>query len=53
MEDVKKIRSIINNLASGFFWGCTPQGYDYWNEVKNNLEEMLKNYCPHCGKDIT
>jgi hypothetical protein len=54
-KNVQKIISLLDSSSDTFYWIETPQGYNYWNDVFDNLKQ-IQNYkdkvCPHCGQKI-
>jgi hypothetical protein len=41
--DVKKLKEASEAIYSGFSWHLSPQGHEYWNEVRNNLLGLIRN----------
>ncbi len=37
-EVYSDISNVVSALRVAFFWGDSPEGYDYWNDLASNLE---------------
>lgn len=59
IEALKQIREMLN-MKHIIDWDTTPEGWDYWNHVDDNLAgiiELIKEQekygtCKHCNADI-
>ena len=47
-----RIREAAGILAVAFSWNKTPQGREYWSKVHENLYDLTKERCSHCGQEI-
>lgn len=43
-----QIDAAIEGIFSGFVWGDTLQGYEYWLAVVKNLEAIRDAHAPRC-----
>lgn len=39
--DPEEIMAALHSVTNAFAWGRTPQGFDYWQQVVNNLKSLL------------
>lgn len=42
----ERVIAAADNILSGFVWSFTPQGFDYWQQVYNNLKSLAESV-PH------
>lgn len=42
MQRVDDIRKAIDGIWCGFVWDKSPQGYDFWSNVVQELEKLAK-----------
>lgn len=49
------IEEIAQKIINSFVWSSTPQGATYWDNVYNNLREIVQEVrdCRYCGEQIT
>lgn len=40
--DPAEIMAALHSVTNAFAWGRTPQGFDYWQGVVDNLKGLLK-----------
>ncbi len=37
MSDLSHFRSTMDFILHGLYWSGSPQGYDFWSKVLNNM----------------
>ena len=41
---IESLNKCISNLSSAFLWDASPQGFDYWSNVYDQLVEIKELY---------